>query len=121
MSETREEVDGLVVLPHQIAEVQGYINAADAAFSHEAHAAELAELAAIKRWVEHIIRLNRKPDYRRAAGLEGDGLVVLRYEGDAVTVAGRLEFDFQARMTTLYRLLPPSPMEVERERNGGAQ
>jgi hypothetical protein len=129
MSETREEVDGLVVLPHQIAEVQGYINAADAAFSHEAHAAELAELAAIKRWVEHIIRLNRKPDYRRAAGLEGDGLVVLRYvtgdgvagEGQRVTVAGRLEFDFQARMTTLYRLLPPSPMEVERERNGGAQ
>jgi hypothetical protein len=30
---------------------------------------------------------------RRFAGLEGDGLVVLRYEGDAVTVAGRLVTD----------------------------
>jgi hypothetical protein len=110
MSEPREEVDGLVVLPHQIAEVQGYINAADAAFSHEAHAAELAELAAIKRWVEHIIRLNRKPDYRRAAGLEGDGLVVLRYEGDAVTVAGRLEekpiqWVADEPMPTLYQIV----------------
>jgi hypothetical protein len=30
---------------------------------------------------------------RDRAGLEGDGLVVLRYEGDDVTVAGRLVTD----------------------------
>jgi hypothetical protein len=69
-------------------------------------------------------------DIKRAAGLEGDGLVVLRYAGDGVagegqrvTVAGVLKAPSPQiqGMDPLYRLTPPSPMEVERERNGGAQ
>jgi hypothetical protein len=49
-------------------------------------------------------------DLKAAAGLEGDGLVVLRYEGDAVTVAGRLEekpiqWVADEPMPTLYQIV----------------
>jgi hypothetical protein len=47
---------------------------------------------------------------RSTAGLEVDGLVVLRYEGDAVTVAGRLEekpiqWVADEPMPTLYQIV----------------
>jgi hypothetical protein len=60
-------------------------------------------------------------DIRDAAGLEGDGLVVLRYEGDGVTVAGRLAPRPLGRPATtadtaddLYRIVaPPTPRSAQ--------
>jgi hypothetical protein len=61
-------------------------------------------------------------DLKAAAGLEGDGLVVLRYEGDAVTVAGRLDEvsppamrpDVRTDGYALYRITaPPSPRSAQ--------
>lgn len=48
----------LVRIPNgEVAEIQGYVSTADTAFSHGAVSAELSELQAIKRWVEHLLRL----------------------------------------------------------------
>jgi hypothetical protein len=87
MSETREEVDAVDLLRG------AWI--------------ELLHVTPHVRW--HLLMDALKV----AAGMdgEGDGLVVLRYEGDAVTVAGRLE----DRVGTFgprgpYRLIaPPAP------------
>jgi hypothetical protein len=65
MSETREEVDAVKVI----------------------YAAEFCESLTARQVQSLLDTLALK------AGLESDGLVVLRYEGDAVTVAGRLVTD----------------------------
>jgi S-adenosylmethionine:diacylglycerol 3-amino-3-carboxypropyl transferase len=90
MSETREEVDAVKVI----------------------YAAEFCESLTARQVQSLLDTLALK------AGLESDGLVVLRYEGDAVTVAGRLDTRVIGPegddRYPLYRMVaPPSPRSAQ--------
>jgi hypothetical protein len=80
MSERREEVDAVKVI----------------------YAAEFCESLTARQVQSLLDTLALK------AGLESDGLVVLRYEGGAVTVAGRLE-EWAGYSGPIYKLEPPAP------------
>jgi S-adenosylmethionine:diacylglycerol 3-amino-3-carboxypropyl transferase len=87
MSERREEVDAVKVI----------------------YAAEFCESLTARQVQSLLDTLALK------AGLESDGLVVLRYEGDAVTVAGRLRERVQDGWLTgsYYIDTPPSPRSAQ--------